>query len=386
MKTKKTIVIVGTIIGLILLMMTLFYIYIVISSKKLNNGYNYNQLKEEITNNTQITYDELPKNLINAVISQIDSDDYLLNGKGKWYTKISYLILKDNGIIKNYEESPLKLLKITYLISQTIEKDFTNEELLAYYLNKALYEAKEEKIYGIRAASKTYFDKDVSDLSLSECATLAAILESPTKYNPYNNYDMVLEKRNQVLEKMYSNGYITKEEKDNAKDEELVVVDISELTNYKKYTLSLKKKNQTYNIGKLHLDFEGTTYYKTDDEYYQYVLNIKYDDKEIDSSFFNDKNNYRIWSHNMAADFKIYKVDDIYILVSFIAKQCFYDEIMIFNTNGEILKTYTTAIFNINDSSINIRTSDNGKCMGPGTEEHVKEYNYEISGLQLIEK
>lgn len=385
MKTKKIIFITGTIIGLILLMMVLFFVYIVISSKKLNNGYNYNQLKEEITNNTQITYDELPENLINAVISQIDSDNYLLNGKENWYTKISYLILKDNGIIKDFEEVPLKSLKITYLISHTIEKDFTKEELLAYYLNKALYETKEEEIYGITAASKIYFDKEVSDLSLSECATLAAILESPTKYNPYNNYDMVLEKRNQVLEKMYSSGCITKEEKDTAKDEELVINDISGLTNYKKYTLSLKKKNQTYNIGKLHLDFEGTTY-KTYNGHYQYVLNIKYDGKEIDSSFFNDKDNYRIWSHNMAADFKIYKVDEIYILVSFIAKQCFYDEIMIFNTNGEILKTYTTAIFNINDSSINIKTSDNGHCMGPGTEEHVKEYNYEISGLQLIEK
>ena len=150
-------------------------------------------------------------------------------------------------------------------------------------------------------------------------------------------------------------------------------------------TIKLTKEKESFDLDKLHLDFEGVTY-KTDEGHYQYVLNIKYDGKNIDSTFFNDKNNYRIWSHNMAADFKVYKIENVYILVSFIAKQCFYDEIMIFNTNGDVLKTFTTAHFDIDGSSIKIRTSDTGQCMGPGAEEHVKEYNYEINNSKLIEQ
>ena len=115
-------------------------------------------------------------------------------------------------------------------------------------------------------------------------------------------------------------------------------------------------------------------------------MNIKYDDKDIDSTFFNDKNNYRIWSHNMAADFKVYKIENTYILVSFIAKQCFCGEVMIFNTNGDVLKTFTSSDFDIDGSSIKIRTSDNGQCMGPDWESHVKEYNFVISESKLIEQ
>lgn len=149
--------------------------------------------------------------------------------------------------------------------------------------------------------------------------------------------------------------------------------------------IELSKENESFDFDKLHLDFYGI---KTNDGeyYYKYTLKTTYDNKEIASDFFNDKDNYRIWSRNMAADFRVFKIDEVYIFVSFIAKQCFFDEIMIFNTNGDVLKTFTTADIDIKDHSIRVKTSDNGQCMGPDLEEHDKTYNFEINGLQLIEK
>lgn len=159
---------------------------------------------------------------------------------------------------------------------------------------------------------------------------------------------------------------------------------ISEVTNtYEK--IELTKEKETFDINRLHLDFEGVTY-KTDEGHYQYVLNVKYDGNEIDSSFFNDKDNYRIWSYNMAANFEIHKINNVYVLISTIARQCFGSEVMIFNTNGNVLKTFTRADSKIDENGIKIRTSDNGQCMGSDWETHVTEYNYIVNDDKLIEQ
>lgn len=149
--------------------------------------------------------------------------------------------------------------------------------------------------------------------------------------------------------------------------------------------IELSKENESFDFDKLHLDFYGI---KTDDgeDYYKYTLKTTYDNKEIASDFFNDKDNYRIWSRNMAADFRVFKIDEVYIFVSFIAKQCFFDEIMIFNTNGDVLKTFTTAEFSIDGQNIVIKTSDNGQCMGDNWEKHVTEYKFKINDSKLIEQ
>lgn len=65
--------------------------------------------------------------------------------------------------------------------------------------------------YGVQAASKRYFDKDAKDLTLSECAVLAAIPQSPTRYNPISHPEYNAERRATVLEKMLDQGYITEE-------------------------------------------------------------------------------------------------------------------------------------------------------------------------------
>lgn len=189
-----------------------------------------------------------------------------------------------------------------------------------------------------------------------------------------NNNDQLIE-NNEDLE----NDNITNEEDLN--DE--TINNPEENSNYKSIVLS--KAKESFDFDKLHLEFNGTNT-ETGEEYYNYVLNIKYDGKNVNSSFFNDKENYRIWSNNMASNFKVYKVDNVYILVSFIARQCFGDEVMIFNTNGEVLKTFTRAEFSIDGSSVSISTSDNGQCMGTDWEKHVTKHNFKITDSKLFEQ
>lgn len=145
--------------------------------------------------------------------------------------------------------------------------------------------------------------------------------------------------------------------------------------------ISLAKENETYTKDKLIINFKGNKVPEGDD-YYKYTADIKYDDKTIDNSFFNDKNNYRIWSENMASSFEIYKINNVYILNSMIARQCFSSEIMIFNTNGEVLKTFSVVDVSIEGNTITIiEASDNSNCMKSDT----KTYKYNISDSSLIQ-
>jgi penicillin-binding protein 1A len=69
-----------------------------------------------------------------------------------------------------------------------------------------------EGTYGVQAASKIYFNKNIEDLNLQECALLAGIVQAPSVLSPYVNKTRALDRRNVVLSKMYELGYITKEE------------------------------------------------------------------------------------------------------------------------------------------------------------------------------
>ena len=66
--------------------------------------------------------------------------------------------------------------------------------------------------YGVSAASKIYFNKKLSQLSLSELALIAGLPQAPSVYNPYNNKDLAMQRRNQVLKRMLTMKYITEDE------------------------------------------------------------------------------------------------------------------------------------------------------------------------------
>lgn len=90
-----------------------------------------------------------------------------------------------------------------------LEKSFTKDQLLALYLNVIFLGHNQ---YGVEAASRFYFGKTVSDLSIAEAATLAGIYQRPSKLSPYNAPEAVVTRRNHVLRRMRDERLITREE------------------------------------------------------------------------------------------------------------------------------------------------------------------------------
>ena len=103
-----------------------------------------------------------------------------------------------------------------------IEKNLSKNEIFEAYLN-VVYMS--QNCYGVGAAAELYFNKNVEDLTLAQCATLAAIVQNPSKYDPYKNLENNRQRRITVLNEMLSQGYISKEEYDEAVIENVVISD-----------------------------------------------------------------------------------------------------------------------------------------------------------------
>lgn len=91
------------------------------------------------------------------------------------------------------------------LLALQMERDFSKDQILEFYLNHIFLGA---RAYGIQAASKAYFNKDVKDLNIQEAAMLAGLPKAPSSLSPFNNPVNALNRRNQVLFNMRKNGYI----------------------------------------------------------------------------------------------------------------------------------------------------------------------------------
>lgn len=98
------------------------------------------------------------------------------------------------------------------------ETRYTKDEILGLYLNQVYFG---EGAYGIQSASKTYFNKDCTDLTLAEGALLAALVQAPSAYDPYINPVDSIQRRNVVLGKMVQQGYIDSEQGREAQEQAL---------------------------------------------------------------------------------------------------------------------------------------------------------------------
>ncbi|MCU0414749.1 MAG: PBP1A family penicillin-binding protein [Ignavibacteriaceae bacterium] len=101
-----------------------------------------------------------------------------------------------------------------------IEKNFTKNEIIELYLNVSYLG---RSAYGIEAASRVYFGKSASELTLPEAALFVALLKSPRDFDPVNNYDNALKRRNLVMYNMVSTGFLDKDEYDKLKQEPIVL-------------------------------------------------------------------------------------------------------------------------------------------------------------------
>ena len=105
-------------------------------------------------------------------------------------------------------------------MAREYEEEHSKDEILEAYLNTASYGTNDGRTaVGVRAASQVFFNKDVKEIGLREAALLAGLPQAPTDYNPFLNPDGALERRNQVLDAMAREGYISDEKAAKLKDE-----------------------------------------------------------------------------------------------------------------------------------------------------------------------
>lgn len=118
------------------------------------------------------------------------------------------------------DQTPLrKIVEISKAVA--IEKELDKSQILEMYLN-CIYLSR--GCNGVQTASKTYFGKDVSELTLAECASIAGITQNPAAYDPINNPDNNKKRQMTVLGKMLELGHITQTEYDEAAEEELKIL------------------------------------------------------------------------------------------------------------------------------------------------------------------
>ena len=119
------------------------------------------------------------------------------------------LLTRDQNIERKAKEA---------IVAQRMEAEFTKGQILELYLNEIYLGGQS---YGVASAALNYFNKSLSELDLSEAAILASLAQLPSAVNPYTNPDRLLVRRNYVLGRMVEDGYITKEEAEEAKAQPL---------------------------------------------------------------------------------------------------------------------------------------------------------------------
>jgi len=171
-----------------------------------------------------VDYKELPDHLINAVVSI--EDHRFFNHQGvDWYRTAGafmnmFLSMRDTfggstitqQVIKNltHEDDVTVQRKLQEIFrALEYERQFSKEEILELYLNLVYFG---HGCYGIGAAANYYFNKEVSELTLPEAASIISITNNPSKYSPYINRLSNKERQEVVLNRMFELGYIKSED------------------------------------------------------------------------------------------------------------------------------------------------------------------------------
>ncbi|WP_301859721.1 transglycosylase domain-containing protein [uncultured Megasphaera sp.] len=116
------------------------------------------------------------------------------------------------------QEQTLKRKLQEAMLALEIERKYSKKEILEMYMNQIYFG---QGAYGIQTAAKTYFDKDVNELNLKQCAMLAGLPKSPNYYSPFNNLNEAKSRTNTVLDQMVKYGYISQADGDAAKKADL---------------------------------------------------------------------------------------------------------------------------------------------------------------------
>ncbi|MBR5303199.1 MAG: PBP1A family penicillin-binding protein [Candidatus Gastranaerophilales bacterium] len=201
----------------------------------------------------KVSIDKIPEYLKQAIIATEDKNFYRHRGfdtLGMVRSTITNIL---SGSVKQGASTiTQQLARILFLsnertfdrkikeliIAHRIEKTISKDEILEMYLNSVYLGS---GVYGVSSAARTFFDKDLSQLTLAEQALIAGLPQAPSIYSPFADKKKGLKRRDQVLRRMVRNGYITQEQMEAAQKEGL--------------KLSTKPRIYSYNKAPYYIDY-----------------------------------------------------------------------------------------------------------------------------------
>ena len=181
-----------------------------------------------------IKYSDIPQVAVSAITSIEDKNFFKHKGYDlKAIIRAGFAYIKNKGVITqggstitqqlarniflSFEESWQRKAREIFIAIE-LEKKYTKKEIMEFYLNNIYFA---NGYYGIQSASLGYFGKGVNSLSLSQITFLLSIPNSPTRYNPYENIEGTLARRDRILDQMVLDGKISEAEASKAKSEEI---------------------------------------------------------------------------------------------------------------------------------------------------------------------
>ncbi len=186
-----------------------------------------------IEKRSMVPLEDIPVDLQNAVVAMEDRDFFthpgfsvkgiirailhdVLTGHAKQGASTLTQQLS-RGVFLTQEKKIIRKIREIILAIQ-IEHQFSKREILQLYLNEIYLGS---GAYGVKAAAKKYFDKELSELTTGEAALIVGLIPAPGRYNPFANPALSRQRRNLVLDVMHQQNYISKEELEKAKQEPL---------------------------------------------------------------------------------------------------------------------------------------------------------------------
>jgi len=251
---------------------------------------------------TLVSLNQVPEYLKQAVVATEDVNFYNHFGidlKGILRSVLINLRIKEP--IYGGSTIPQQLIRSTFFSTEktaerkireiilAIEMDrrYSKDQILEWYLNQVPFGSNS---YGVEAASETYFDKPVQDISLPEAATLAALIQAPSHLSPYGNYkDELLQRKDYVLDRMTAEGFINKDDLEKLKNEEIKFIEEPVQIKAPYFTLWVKQQIEE-KYGEDFLRTEGLKIYTSLDWNYQQIAEKALADGVKRNEFYNAYN------------------------------------------------------------------------------------------------
>jgi len=203
-----------------------------------------NQVLDELhdgLNRDPIKLSDVPPFVINTLLAAEDSNYYQHEGID-FIAILSAVVDNLRGVTRGGSTITSQVAKQSFVgdeisirrkvaeavVAAELERRYTKDQILEYYINSIYWGA---GAYGLQSASSEYFNKDVSQLTLDEAATLVVIIRSPAYYNPRKYPERVLERRNDVLDVMLKEGFIVDIQHRSARLAPLIIAEPNTLSN-----------------------------------------------------------------------------------------------------------------------------------------------------------